>query len=201
MGRLQGKVAIITGASSGFGEAIAKAYAREGANVILADIAVEGGKRVEKEIEDMHGEGKGSAIFLQFDCTKKEDWERGLQLAKEKYMKLDIVFNNAGTTYKKQSSSDVSEDDFDRIISVNVKSIYQSVKAIMPYFVEKKTGQFIATSSVAGHRVRPGMVWYGGTKGFVNVVGLSLAPRLHPRTMWRNESRATLYPSTLNFED
>lgn len=170
MGRLQGKVAIVTGASSGFGEAIAKAYTKEGCNVILADIAVEGGERVEKEIENAKGEGNGSAIFLQFDCTKREDWERGLQLAKEKFGKLDIVLNNAGTTYKRQPSIEVSEADFDRVVNVNVKSIYQSVIIVMPYFVERKSGQFINTSSVAGTRVRPQMVWYGGTKGFVNVV-------------------------------
>lgn len=170
MGRLQGKVAIVTGASSGFGEAIAKAYAKEGCDVILADIAVEGGKRVEKEIEGAKGEGKGSAVFLQFDCTKKEDWEKGLQLAKKKFGKLDIVFNNAGTTYKRQPSIEVSEADFDRVVNVNVKSIYQSVIVVMPYFVERKSGQFINTSSVAGTRVRPQMVWYGGTKGFVNIV-------------------------------
>lgn len=170
MGRLQGKVAIITGGGSGFGEAIAKAYTKEGANVIIADIAVEGGTRVEKEIVDAKGEGKGSAIFLQFDCTKRADWEKGLQLAKEKFGKLDIVFNNAGTTYKKQPSIEVSEADFDRVVNVNVKSIYQSVMVVMPYFVERKSGQFINTSSVAGTRTRPGMVWYGGTKGFVNVV-------------------------------
>jgi 3-oxoacyl-[acyl-carrier protein] reductase len=174
MGRLQGKVAIITGASSGFGEAIAKAYAREGANVIIADIAVEGGQRVEEEINNASGSsnlGKGPAIFLKFDCTRRDAWEKGLQLAKEKFGKLDIVFNNAGTTYKKQPSVDVEEEEFDRIVSVNVKSIYQSVKVVMPYFVERKEGgQFINTSSVAGTRVRPGMVWYGGTKGFVNVV-------------------------------
>jgi len=170
MGRLQGLVAIVTGASSGFGEAIAKAYTKEGADVVIADIAEEGGKRVEKEIAEVKGEGRGSAVFLRFDCTKKDDWAKGLQLAKEKFGKLDIVVNNAGTTYKKQPSIEVSEADFDKVVNVNVKSIYQSVMVVMPYFVERKSGQFINTSSVAGTRVRPGMVWYGGTKGFVNVV-------------------------------
>jgi len=170
MGRLQGLVAIVTGASSGFGEAISKAYTKEGVDVILADIAEDGGKRVEKEIAEAQGEGRGSAVFLQFDCTKKDDWVKGLQLATEKFGKLDIVVNNAGTTYKKQPSIDVSEVDFDRVLNVNVKSIYQSVMVVMPYFVERQSGQFINTSSVAGTRVRPGMVWYGGTKGFVNVV-------------------------------
>lgn len=104
MGRLQGKVALITGAGSGFGEGIAKAFAKEGADVIIADIAVEGGKRVEGEIESVKVEGAGSAVFVNFDCTKREAWENGLQLAKEKFGKLDIVCNNAGTVKKTQSS-------------------------------------------------------------------------------------------------
>lgn len=97
MGRLQNKVALITGGGSGFGEGMAKAFVKEGANVIIADIAVEGGKRVESEIEATKAEGHGTAVFLEFDCTKREAWERGLELAKEKFGKLDIVCNNAGT--------------------------------------------------------------------------------------------------------
>jgi 3-oxoacyl-[acyl-carrier protein] reductase len=97
MGRLNGKVALITGAGSGFGEGIAKAFAKEGANVIIADIAVQGGKRVEQEIESAKSEGTGSAVFLEFDCTKKDAWDKGLELAKERFGKLDIVCNNAGT--------------------------------------------------------------------------------------------------------
>jgi 3-oxoacyl-[acyl-carrier protein] reductase len=100
MGRLQGKVALITGAGSGFGEGIAKAFAKEGANVIIADIAVEGGKRVEAEIEAAKVDGAGTAVFLEFDCTKKEAWETGLQVAKDKFGKLDIICNNAGTVRK-----------------------------------------------------------------------------------------------------
>jgi NADP-dependent 3-hydroxy acid dehydrogenase YdfG len=173
MGRLQGKVAIVTGAGSGFGEAIAKAYAREGANVIIADIGVEGGKRVEKEIESAKKEGTGSAVFIEFDCTQKEAWEKALQLAKDKFGKLDLVINNAGTTYHKKPSTEVTEAEFDKIVNVNVKSIYQSVIVVMPYFQQRKSGQYINTSSVAGTRVRPGMVWYGGTKGFVNTVWIS----------------------------
>jgi 3-oxoacyl-[acyl-carrier protein] reductase len=103
MGRLQGKVALITGAGSGFGEGIAKAFAKEGANVIIADIAVEGGKRVEAEIESEKIEGAGSAAFLNFDCTKRDAWEAGLQLAKDKFGKLDIVCNNAGTVRKRNT--------------------------------------------------------------------------------------------------
>ncbi|PVH75082.1 putative alcohol dehydrogenase [Cadophora sp. DSE1049] len=179
MSRLQGKVAIVTGAGSGFGEAIAHGYASQGAHVIIADIAIEEGKRVAKEITDKYT-GGGSAIFLEFNVTKRSSWEEGLKLAKEKFGKLDIVVNNAGTTYKKQPSVEVSEADFDKIIAVNVKSIYLSVSVVMPYFIERRLGVYLNTSSVAGTRVRPGQVFYGGTKGFVNTITQGLAAEYGP---------------------
>jgi 3-oxoacyl-[acyl-carrier protein] reductase len=170
MPRLPGKVAIITGAGSGFGEAIAHGFVAEGAHVLVADIAVGNGKRVVDAIAAKKYPGGGSAVFIEFNVTKRSSWEEGLALAKEKFGKLDIVVNNAGTTYKKQPSMDVSEADFDKILAVNVKSIYLSVSVVMPYMVERKSGVFLNTSSVAGTRVRPGQVFYGGTKGFLNTV-------------------------------
>ncbi|KAK0767229.1 hypothetical protein N5P37_000963 [Trichoderma harzianum] len=162
MARLEGKVAIITGAGSGFGEAIAHGFVAQGAHVIVADIAVEGGKRVVREITDKKYPGGGSAAFLEFNVTNRSAWESGLAFAKENYGKLDIVVNNAGTTYRKQPSVDVSEADFDRIIAVNVKGIYLSVSVIMPYFLERKE------------------VFYGGTKGFLNTITQGLAAEYGP---------------------
>ena len=171
MPRLEGKVALVTGGGNGFGEAIAKTFAREGANVVIADISPEGGNRVTKEIEFAKSTSTGNAVFIEFDCTKQQPWKDALELAKEKFGKLDIVCNNAGTTYQKKPSIEVTESEFDKIIAVNIKSMYHSVIEIMPYFVERKGGVYINTSSVAGTRVRPGQVFYGGTKGFVNTVG------------------------------
>jgi 3-oxoacyl-[acyl-carrier protein] reductase len=173
MSRLQGKVAVVTGAGSGFGEAIARGFVAEGAHVIIADIAVANGQRVAQEISEKN-KGEGSATFLEFNVAKRASWKEMLQLAKSKYGKLDIVVNNAGTTYKKQPSMDVSEADFDKILAVNVKSIYLSVSVIMPYFVERRSGVYLNMSSVAGTRVRPGQVFYRGTKGFLNTVSLQV---------------------------
>ncbi|KIX04822.1 uncharacterized protein Z518_05693 [Rhinocladiella mackenziei CBS 650.93] len=175
MGRLQGNVALITGAGSGFGECMAKFFSKEGAHIIVADIATDNGMRVAKEIMATKSEGYGHALFLQFDCTKRQAWEEGLKLAREKFGKLDIVVNNAGTTYTKKPSVEVTEDEFDKIIAVNTKSIYHSVVVVMPYFAKRKSGVMINTSSVAGYKVRPGQVFYGGTKGFVNTVTQGLA--------------------------
>ncbi|KNG86135.1 putative alcohol dehydrogenase [Aspergillus nomiae NRRL 13137] len=180
MGRLQGKTAIVTGGGSGFGEAIAHGFVAEGAHVIVADISVAGGERVVQEIrskEYIHG---GSAIFLQADVTKRGDWEKALSLAKTKFGKCDIVVNNAGTTYKKQPSAEVSEADFDRVVAINVKSIYLSSSVMLPYFVERGSGVFLSTSSVGAMRPRSGQVFYAGTKGFLNTVTQGLAAEYGP---------------------
>lgn len=177
MGRMQGKVALVTGAGSGFGEAIAHAYVAEGAHVLIGDIAVSSGERVRDAIKGKQYPGGGSAIFVELNVTKRDDWKKALDLAKSEYGKLDIVVNNAGTTYKKQPSIEVSEEDFDRIIAVNVKSIYLSVSVVMPYFVEQGSGVYVNTSSVAATRVRPGQVFYGGTKGFLNTVSRSVSQK------------------------
>jgi hypothetical protein len=95
-------------------------------------------------------------------------------VAKSQCNGLDIVVNNAGTTYKKKESTTVTVEEFDKVVNVNIKSIFLSVKVVGPYFIEKKSGVFLNTSSVSGTRTRPGMVWYGGTKGFVNTVCIFL---------------------------
>lgn len=180
MGRLSGKVAIVTGAGSGFGEAIAHGFVAEGANVLIADIAVKNGQRVTDEISKKGYTNGGSAVFVEFNVTKRSDWENALEVAKSSFGKVDIVVNNAGTTYKKKPSVEVTEADFDKIIAVNVKSIFLSVSVIMPYFVERASGVYLNTSSVAGTRVRPGQVFYGGTKGFLNTVTQGLAAEYGP---------------------
>lgn len=184
MGRLDGKVALITGAGSGFGEAIAHGFVSEGAHVLVADIAVANGKRVVEEIGNKKYPGGGSSIFVEFNVTQRSDWEKALRLAKSEFGKLDIVVNNAGTTYKKKPSIEVTDDEFDKIIAVNIKGIFLSVTTIMPYFVERKAGVYLNTSSVAGTRVRPGQVFYGGSKGFLNTVCLPGSAETTP-LIWR----------------
>ncbi|KAH8695629.1 putative alcohol dehydrogenase [Talaromyces proteolyticus] len=180
MGRLQGKVAIITGAGSGFGEAIAHGFVVEGARVIVADIDVLNGQRVVQDISSKDYSSGGSAEFLETNVTKRSEWEKVLDVAKASFGKCDIVVNNAGTTYKKQPSAEVSEADFDKVVTVNIKSIYLSASVLMPYFVKQKSGVFLSTSSVGGMRARPGQVLYAGTKGFLNTVTQGLAAEYGP---------------------
>jgi 3-oxoacyl-[acyl-carrier protein] reductase len=174
MSRLQGRVAIVTGAASGFGAEIARMYAREGAKVIVADINEAGAQGVAKEIGD-------SAVALRCDVTKRADLDAAVALAQSRFGKLDIVVNNAGTTHVNQPLLNVDEATFDRVFAVNVKSIYHSVQASLPVFRKQGTGGVILNvGSTAGIRPRPGLTWYNGSKGAVNLMSKSLAVELAP---------------------
>ncbi len=128
--KLQGKVAIVTGAGSGFGEGIARRFAAEGAKVVVNDIAVANGERVAREIVD----AGGRAEFCAGDVSKDADVARVVARALAVFGDLDIVVNNAGTTHRNQSMLDVTEEEFDRIYRVNVKSLFLTAKARGPAF-------------------------------------------------------------------
>jgi 3-oxoacyl-[acyl-carrier protein] reductase len=165
-GQLQGKVAIVTGAASGFGEGIARAYAREGARVLVADINTAGAARVAAEIG-------GRAIGG--DVARGPDVQTMVDDAMAAWGRLDIVVNNAGWTYRNQPSLDVTEEEFDRVYAVNVKSIFLMAKAAIPAMRKGGGGSFLNISSTAGLRPRPGLTWYNGTKGAVNTITQAMA--------------------------
>ena len=164
--RLQGKVALVTGAASGFGEGIARAYAAEGATVAVADLNLEGARRVAGEI--------GGAAFGG-DVSRAADIGAMVAGAVEAFGGLDIVVNNAGWTYRNGDSLAVSEEEFDRVFDTNVKSVFLMARAAHPALLARGGGSFITISSTAGLRPRPGLTWYNGTKGAVNVFTQSLA--------------------------
>jgi 3-oxoacyl-[acyl-carrier protein] reductase len=172
--RLTGKTAVVTGGGSGFGEGIAKTYAREGANVVVNDLNGAAAERVASEIA-LAG---GKAIAVSGDITRGEDWQQLRRAALEDFGSVEIVVNNAGTTHRNKPVLDVSEAEFDRVYAVNVKGIYWSVREFVPYFRERGGGVFVNIASTAGVRPRPGLVWYNGSKGAVIVASKSLAVEL-----------------------
>ena len=174
--RLKGKVAIVTGGGSGFGEGIAKRFVEEGCKVVVNDINAEGGERVTAEIRSSGGE----AAFIKGDVSKDADWAALLKFALDTFGDLDIVVNNAGTTHRNQPMLDVSEKDFDRVFAVNVKSLFHSTRNIVPYFRKAGGGVFITIASTAGVRPRPGLVWYNGSKGAAITMSRSMAVELAP---------------------
>jgi len=174
--KLQGQVAIVTGAGSGFGEGIAKLFAEEGASVVVADIRKDGAERVVAEIVS----SGGRALLSVTDVTKNDEVAAMVDLAVETYGKLDIIVNNAGTTHKSQPMLDVDEATFDLVYAVNVKSLYLSAKNVVPIFKQQGGGVMINIASTAGIRPRPGLTWYNGSKGAANILTKSMAVELAP---------------------
>jgi 3-oxoacyl-[acyl-carrier protein] reductase len=174
--RLAGKVAIVTGAGSGFGEGIARRFAAEGAKVVVNDINVANGNRVADAIVAAGGHAK----FCAGDVSKDADVSHLVAFALAGFGDLDIVVNNAGTTHRNQPMQDVSEAEFDRIYAVNVKSLFLTAKHAVPHFRRKKNGVFVTIASTAGIRPRPGLTWYNGSKGAAIITSRSLAAELAP---------------------
>jgi 3-oxoacyl-[acyl-carrier protein] reductase len=174
--RLAGKVAIVTGAGSGFGEGIATRFAAEGASVVVNDVNGAAAERVARAIE---GQG-GHASAHAGDVTRDADVQSMVEHALATYGDLDIVVNNAGTTHRNQPMLGVSEAEFDRIYAVNVKSLFLSAKHAVPHFRKRRDGVFITIASTAGVRPRPGLTWYNGSKGAAIVTSRSMAAELAP---------------------
>jgi len=174
--RLRDKIAIVTGAASGFGAGIARRFASEGARVVVNDLRDDAARRIVDDIE-RHG---GRAIACAADVSKDADVARLVASAIDAFGSLDIVVNNAGTTHRNQPMLDVPEDVFDRIYQVNVKSLYLTAKHAVPHFRARKRGVFVTIASTAGVRPRPGLTWYNGSKGAAIVTSRSMAAELAP---------------------
>lgn len=175
--RLAGKAAIVTGAASGFGRGIAELFAQEGASVVVVDLNGEGAASVAASLAG------GKAIGVRADVTKRADVEAMVQAAVSAFGGLDILVNNAGYTHKNQSLMTVSEDEFDRIYAVNVKSIYLATLACVPHMEKRGGGVIINTASTAGVRPRPGLTWYNGSKGATITLTKSMAAELAPKNI------------------
>jgi 3-oxoacyl-[acyl-carrier protein] reductase len=175
--RLKDKVAIVTGGGQGFGEGIVERFAEEGCKVVVNDLNAETAQRVAKAV---NAKG-GKAAAIQGDVSKDADWAGMLKFALDTFGALDVVVNNAGTTHRNQSMITVTEQDFDRVFNVNVKSIYHSAKHCVPYFRERgRGGAFVNIASTAGVRPRPGLVWYNGSKGAAIICSRAMAVELAP---------------------
>ncbi|OGE50838.1 hypothetical protein PENARI_c015G01047 [Penicillium arizonense] len=172
-GRLNGKVAIVTGGALGFGEGIVIKFVQEGALVVIVDLHKENGERV------LASQPRGTAIFVQGDVSSEQDWEKVRDTTLSRFGKIDIVVNNAGIVNSAISSLELTEKEFDRLCRVNIKSLYFSARVIAPCIQKQSTGgAFINISSMSALRPRPNLVWYAATKGAASAATKGLAAEL-----------------------
>lgn len=165
--RLQDKIAVVTGAGSGFGAGIARRFAAEGARVIVADINGDAARAVAAEIG-----GLGVA------CNVAD--RAAVEALRDQAGAVDIVVNNAGVTHLPTATEEVSEADFDRIFAVNMKAIYLTTQAFVPGFKARKSGVILNIASTAGVSPRPRLSWYNASKGWVITATKALAVELAP---------------------
>ena len=174
--RLQGKIAIVTGAASGFGAAIAERFAAEGAAVVVADINGDGATAITEKITA----AGGRAVACRADVTDDADTAAMVAAAVDGFGGLDIVVNNAGMPQFNGPLLDTDEATYDRIFAVNVKSLYLSAVHTVPVLRARGGGVILNTASTAGLRPRPGLVWYNASKGAVITLTKAMAVELAP---------------------
>ena len=169
--RLSGKTAIVTGGASGFGAGIARKFVAEGSQVMIADMNIElaqelaaeiGAQAVETNVAD------GASVKAMTDATLSA------------FGQVDILINNAGVTHLPAFMEDVSEEDFDRVLAVNVKSVYLTAKHIVPLMKAQKSGAILNVASTAGVSPRPKLNWYNASKGWMNNATKGMAVELAP---------------------
>jgi 3-oxoacyl-[acyl-carrier protein] reductase len=187
--RLKNKVAIVTGAGSGFGEGIARRFAAEGAKVVVNDINAQGGERVAGALGP-------SGLFVKADVTQGADWARLVQSAVSAFGRLDIVVNNAGWTHRNKPYLEVTEAEFDRVYAVNVKSVYLSAMHAVPAFRTGGGGCLVNIASTAGIRPRPGLTVYNSSKGAVVLMSKSMAAEFGPDRIRVNCVNPVFSPDT-----
>jgi len=173
MGVLDSRVAIVTGAASGFGAEISRHYVAEGAKVVVADMNEQGAKAVAAELGD-------SAIAVKCDVSKSAEVNNLVAETIRKFGKVDIAVNNAGYTHKNRPLLEVDEATFDRMFDVNVKSIFLMTHAVVPEMRKNGKGVIINIGSVSGIRPRPGLVWYSASKAAANLMSKAMAVELGP---------------------
>jgi cyclopentanol dehydrogenase len=171
MGRLDGKVALISGGARGQGATEGRMMAQEGAKVVLGDILDEQGRAVEAEIRA----AGGAATYVHLNVTSESDWQSAVQTAESTYGGLHVLVNNAGILIR-ATIEETTEDDFDRIMAVNVKGVFLGTKHAIPVMRRAGGGSIINISSVAGLVGSPGeTAAYSATKGGVRLFTKSTA--------------------------
>jgi NAD(P)-dependent dehydrogenase (short-subunit alcohol dehydrogenase family) len=164
MGKLQDKIAIITGAASGLGQGIAELFAQEGATVVVADIQEDAGKQLADELGGM---------FVQVDVTDPASVEAMIQSVVDRYERIDILVNNAGIDGEQAVTADSSLENWRRVMSINIDGVYYGMKYVLPVMVAQRGGVILNTASTVGLNAIPAIPAYSASKA--GVIQLSKA--------------------------
>lgn len=190
---MKDKVVIITGASSGIGEATAKLLANKGAKLVLGARRED---KLQKLMDEITKEG-GTSIYRVTDVTKAEDNQKLVELAKTEFGKVDVIFLNAGLM-PNSPLSELKSNEWNQMVDVNLKGVLNGLEAVLPEFTKQKSGHVITTSSVAGLKAYPGGAVYGATKWAVR--DLMEVLRMESAQEGTNIRTATIYPAAINTE-
>jgi len=169
---LNQKIAIVTGGASGFGAATAQRMAAAGAKVMVADLNTTGAQAIADQIKASGGQ----AASVGVDVADRASFENMVTCTRQAFGGLDILINNAGTTHRNKPALQVTEEEFDRVYRVNVKSLFWAAHAVIPGFVQQGSGCIVNVASTTGVRPGPGLSWYSGSKAaMINLTkGLAL---------------------------
>jgi 3-oxoacyl-[acyl-carrier protein] reductase len=170
LGRLTGKVAIVTGADSGIGRAAARLFAREGAKVVAMDVNEWG----EPRIDQLIGQDEGEGLFLRGDVTSPGDWSRAVQAALDTFGDLHILFNNAGGGVRKPFH-ELTDDEWNFVVNLNLHGTYNGVRAVLPHFRSRGVGNIVNTASSLGVLASPQYTAYSSTKAAIIMMTKQLA--------------------------
>ncbi|GFE49473.1 3-ketoacyl-ACP reductase [Roseobacter cerasinus] len=171
--RLTGKTAIVTGGASGFGAGIVRKFTSEGARVMIADI----NKSAAQELSDQMGD---HAMAQEVDVADGPSVNAMARAALDAWGHVDILVNNAGVTHLPTPLEEVSEQDFDRVLAVNAKSVYLTARAFVPNMKTRKVGAILNIASTAGVSPRPRLNWYNASKGWMITATKAMAVELAP---------------------
>jgi 3-oxoacyl-[acyl-carrier protein] reductase len=171
--RLKDKIAIVTGGGSGFGEGIVRKFVAEGARVVVADRDAASATRVAAS-------SSGAAIAVVADISNEAGFAAVVESAHREFGGLDILVNNAGVGHTPQPLETVTDEVFDSITRVNIKSIYYGAKAVVPYFKQRKSGVMLNVASTGAVSPRPNLTWYNASKGWVVTATRAMAVELAP---------------------
>ena len=163
LGRLKGKVAIITGANSGIGRATARLFGREGAKVLCCDIQETISPRIDQLIKDKEG---GQAVFAHVDVTKQEDLDRMVKTAIDSFGDVDILYNNAGAGIRKKLHEHTDEE-WNFVLNTNLNAMFRGARTVLPHFIQKKSGNIVTTASTFGLLASPEYPGYCATKAAI----------------------------------